>query len=115
MGAAENGTLSLLGASGRSYSVDVYAEDAAAGVVRFNPNGIAGAASPTQFRVPESCVITDFSIATGTTAVGCVFNNNSATISGGVIRYADHLNTLANRPAMRLKLNGGDLLGANNM
>lgn len=113
--AAELGSLILLGKSGRTYSVDLYLPDAVAGLVAFSPNGAATATSPTQYRVPEDCVITDISVATGTTAVGLVINVNNASIQGGVLRYANQLNTLAQRPALRIPLRGGDFIGAVNI
>jgi len=115
MAAAQNGTIMLLGQSGKTYSVDLYAPDAVAGLWGFNANGTAGATSPTQFRVPENCLITDISIATGTTAVGAIISVNNSSIAGGVIRYANYLNTLTSRPSLRLKLNGGDFIGATNI
>jgi len=109
--AASNGSLTMLGKTGKTYIIDVYAPDAVGGQWGFSANGSAGATSPTQFRVPEQCVITDFSIATGTTAVGVVINQNNASIQGGVLRFANFLNTLNSRPALRIPLNSGDFIG----
>jgi hypothetical protein len=110
--AASNGTMFLLGKSGRSYAVDLYLPDAVGGLVGFNPNGASASTSPTQYRVPEACVITDVSIVTGTTAVGAVLNVNNAALQGGALRYAIHLNTLNNRPSLRIPVAAGDFVGA---
>lgn len=113
--AAELGSITLLGRSGKTYIVDLYIPDAVAGLVGFAPNGAATATSPTQYRVPEACMITDVSVATGTTAVGLVLTQNNGSIQGGVLRYANFLNTLASRPALRIPLAAGDFLGAVNI
>ena len=62
--AAQNASLTLYGLkSNRTFVVDVYAPDAAATILTFNPTGPAGATSPTTFRVPEDVVIKDISVA----------------------------------------------------
>ena len=115
MGAAEPGTMYATGKSGRQYVVDLYLPDAVAGLVGFNPSGAAGAASLTYWRCPEDIVIRDISVTTGTTAVGAVFNSSGAVINGAVVRYANHLNTLNNRPRLNIFVRGGELLGATNI
>jgi len=110
--AAEAGTLKAVGRSGRPYYVDMYLPDAVGGIVLFNPAGAAAATSLNYWRPPEDVVITDVSVATGTTAVGAVFNLSGAVINGGVIRYANFLNTLASRPTLSISVPAGSLLGA---
>lgn len=115
MGAAEPGTLYAIGKSGRQYVVDLYLPDAVAGLVGFNPSGAASSTSITYWRVPEDVFIRDVSVTTGTTAVGAVFNSSGAIINGAVIRYANHLNTLNNRPVLNIGVKAGELLGATNI
>lgn len=115
MGAAENGSLVMLGRSGRTYVIDIYAPDAVGGLWTFNANGAAVSTSPNTLRVPEDCTIIDLSIATGTTAVGAQLNVNNASLIGAALRYANHLNTLTQRPALRIGVKGGDFLGATNI
>lgn len=113
MGAAANGSMIILGRSGKTYVCDFQSADATGTQWTFNLNGAAAATSPTQLRIPEDGVITDVSIATGTTCVGGVFSQDNATIIGGAIRYANHLNTLNQRPSLRIPLKGGSFLGLN--
>jgi len=113
--AAEPGTLYAYGKSGRQYVIDLYLPDAVAGLVAFNPSGAAAATSLTYWRAPEDVFIRDVSVTTGTTAVGCVFNSSGAVINGAVVRYANHLNTLNNRPVLNIAVRGGELLGAVNV
>ena len=110
--AAQNGTLTLVGASGRVYTVDCYLPDAAGNQWTFNPNGAAASTSPNTYRIPENCVIYDFSVAASPTATGSVFYNNSGAITGGVIRHANQLNTLANRQKLKIPLRSGDIISA---
>jgi len=108
--AAQQATLTLVGKSGRSYSVDVHAPDAAGTQICFNPSGAAASTSPSSFRVPEDCLIFDVAIAASPTATGVVLYNNSGAIMGGALRYANQLVTLANRQKLNIPLRGGDFI-----
>lgn len=109
--AATAGTLTLLGRSGRTYSVDVYIPDATGTQLSFNPAGLAASTSQTTFRVPEDCTIIDFSIGTAPTAVGVTLQADSAPIIGGALRWANQLQTLANRQKLAVGLKAGAFLG----
>jgi len=111
MSAAQNGTMNILGRSGKTYLIDIYSPDAAATQWTFNSTGAAAATSPTQLRIPEDGNIIDVSIATGTACAGVVFTQDNAQILGGVVRYANVLNTLANRGTSRIPVRGGAFLG----
>jgi len=65
--AAQNGTVTMVSKTGRTYLVDVYLPDGAGGFWTFNPTSTAASTSPTQFRVPENVVLTDLSIAASPT------------------------------------------------
>lgn len=108
--AAQNGTLELRGVTGRLYSIDVYLPDAAATQVTFAPNGAASATSPAQMVVPEKCIIEDFKLATAPTAVGVVFQKNSGSMAGGVVRYAGALTSVGSRTKLAIPLHKGDIL-----
>jgi len=110
--AAQNGTFILLGKqTGRTYSVDFYAPDAAGTLLTFSQSGPAGSTSPTSFRIPENCDIVDVAIAASPTATNVTLNIDSGVINGAVLRWANQLVTLANRAKVRIPLNGGGLLG----
>jgi len=108
--AAQQGTLTLVGASGRTYSIDVHHPDAAGTQITFNPSGAAASTSPSTFRIPENCIIFDLSLATSPTATGIVLYNNSGAILGGALRYANQLVALANRQKLNIPLRGGDFI-----
>ena len=80
--AAQAGTLVAVGKSGKTYSVDLYIPDAVATQLTFNPNGLAGTGSPTNWRAPEDVLIVDISGA-APTAVGFALQVDGATIPGG--------------------------------
>jgi len=110
--AAQQATLTLIGKSGRSYAIDIYAPDAANTQITFNPSGAAGSNSPTTLRLPEDCVISDISIAASPTATGVVLYRNSGSIIGGSLRWANQLDSLVNRQKLRIPLNAGDFVSA---
>lgn len=108
--AASAGTMVLLGKSGRVYTVDVYIPDATGTKLGFNPAGLAGTSSATNYRIPEDCALVDMSIGTAPTAVGAALTVNSGVVNGGAIRWANQLQTLANRLKMKIPLNQGDFI-----
>ena len=111
--AAQQGTITLLGQSGRTYSIDTHHPDAAGTSVCFNPTGNAASTSPTTFRVPENCTIIDLSIAASPTATSAVFQIDSGSVSGGAIRYANQLDSLSNRQKLAIPVNAGSFVGLN--
>ena len=66
--AAQNGTMVLVGASGRVYTVDLYLPDATATKLTFNPAGLAASTSNASYRVPENCNLVDISVGAAPTA-----------------------------------------------
>jgi len=109
--AAQQATLTLLGAqSGKTYSIDVHAPDAAGTQLTFNPSGAAASTSPSNFRVPENCYIVDMAIAASPTATGVVMFNNSGAVNGAALRWANQLVTLANRQKLKIPLRAGDII-----
>ena len=110
--AAQNASIVLVGLqSKRTYVVDVYAPDAAGTLLTFNPTGAAASTSPSTFRVPEDVVIRDLTIAASPTATNVALNINGAVIAGGVIRWANQLNTLPFRTPVNIPVKAGDFLG----
>lgn len=109
--AATAGTVILQGKSGRTYSVDSYIPDATGTFLGFNPSGIATSTSPTTYRLPEDCKIIDVSIGTAPTAVGVALTLNGVVMNGASLRWANQLQTLANRAKLQIYLSGGDFLG----
>jgi len=110
--AAQQFSMTLLGlTSKRTYVIDGYAPDAAATILTFNPTGAAASTSPTSYRVPENVVIRDFSIAASPTATNFSLNINGTTIPGGVVRWANVLNTLPFRVPLNIPIQAGDFIG----
>ena len=109
--AAQAGTLTLLGKSGRTYTVDVYVPDAVGTQLTFNPAGLAASTSQTTFRVPEDASIIDFSISAASTAVGVTLQADSAPIIGGALRWSNQLASLANRQKLQVGVRAGSFIG----
>lgn len=108
--AAELGTF-IIDYGGSSIAVDCYLSDTANARVNFASGGVAGANSETFFKSPANGMIVDFSVATGTANVTAlqVTINNAPSMS--ILRLANHLNTLNNRPKLSIPIHGGELLG----
>ena len=108
--AASAGTITMIGASGRTYCVDIFLPDAVATVVTFNPSGKATATSVANIKLPEDVVVTDIATATAPTAVGGTLKINSGVVNGATYRWADRLNTLSNRAKFAIPVIAGDFL-----
>jgi len=107
--AASAGTLTLVSPK-KTWTVDLYIPDAVATFLTFNPVGLAASTSSASYRVPETCVIYDISIAAAPTAVGATLLQNSGAVNGGTVRWANQLATLANRQKLSIPLNSGDFI-----
>jgi hypothetical protein len=82
--AASAGSMILRGMqTGRTYNIDVYIPDATGTSLTFSPSGLAGTASPINYRVPEDCLIIDLATAAAPTAVGISMTINNAVVNGG--------------------------------
>lgn len=106
--AATNGTIVLVGNSGRTYTLDAYIPDAVATFVGLNGSGLAASTSPTTWRAPEDCRLVDISAAATPTAVGAILQINNANANGGTIRWAIMQSSLANRMKLNVNVRAGD-------
>jgi hypothetical protein len=110
--AASNGTLVILGKSGRVYSIDTYVPDATGTLLTFNPTGLAGSTSPTTLVIPEDGAIVDYVQVAAPTAVGFNIQLDSAAQPGATLRHANQLCTLATRQKLRIPVGQGQMLSA---
>lgn len=117
MAAAQNGSMTFIGQqTGKTYIVDYYTADTGTGVLgTFNPSGAAGASSLTYWRAPENVMLIDFAMHTGTTQTGLVLLMDGAIKNGGVLRYAQFLDTIASRPKLAIPFPAGSLIGASSL
>lgn len=111
--AASAGTITLVGnKTGKTYSIDVYLPDATGTLLTFNQAGLAVSTSQPTFRiVDEPATIIDFSIGTAPTAVGVTLQKDSAPVIGGALRWANQLQTLANRQKLSIPVPQGAFVG----
>ena len=113
MAAAQNGSFSFLGASGKTYVIDAYFADTAAGtLVTFNPSGLAVAGSSAYWRPPEPVTLIDFAMHAGTTQTGIILTQDSAIKNGAVLKFIPFLDTIANRPRLAISFPATSLIGA---
>lgn len=110
--AAQNGTLTVQIPTGFR-TIDIYLPDAAGTLGTFNLNGPATSTSPPNFRAMSSGTIVDVSVPASPTATSGVFVINSGLVNGGVVRWANQVNTLATRQPLAIGFNAGDFIGIN--
>lgn len=107
------GTVTFKGASGKTYSVDVYLSDVANAQVNWDSGNGAGTGSQTFWRAPENVVLIDFSVASGLTdTTNIVLTKNGGQLAGQRIRYANYLNSLAFRAPLTLGFSKDSNIGA---
>jgi len=109
--AAQNGTFVFVGASGQTYTVDVYIPDAVATNLTFNSSGLAASTSPNYWKAPEPCTLVDISGA-APTAVGATITLSGALYTGKTFRWANQLATLSTRMKHRIPIPAGEQVGA---
>lgn len=112
MGAATTGTLTLLGASGQTYSRGIYIPDAVADVIRFDSGAGAGAATPDFATWSEPVTLIDFcnNGAAVPTALQVRLSLNGAPTSQ-LFRILLHVATNPSRPPIKLTIPPGSRLG----
>ena len=106
-----SGSLTFVGASGRTYMISMYTADTAAYINRFAADTAATATSETYWRAPENVVLTDFSITTGTTQLSSVMKVDGAVKNGTVMIWLHHVSTAPSRPVLRIAFPKGALIG----
>jgi hypothetical protein len=101
--APQFGSMTFVGlASGKTYNVDIYHSDVVDGLINFDGGAGSSATSPDSWSAPEAVILSDYTIITGMTDTTKlqILKNNQPT--GGFLRFSLWLNTLQNRPALRL-------------
>lgn len=109
--AASNGSIQI-STKNKVYNIDTYTPDAVATYWGFSPSGLAGAGSPTQLVIPDDGFITGYTQVAAPTAVGATITLDSAPVSGGTLRFANQLSTLATRGAIMIPVRRGQILSA---
>lgn len=97
---------------GTNIAVDAYLSDVANGAVNFDSGTSAASTSETFWKAPVSGRLVDFSIKTGMTDTTCARITINGSPTKSVVRYANHLNTMALRPPLNIPIAAGENLGA---
>ena len=104
---AGNGSITLRGASGRSYNMNFYSSDVVAAACTFSLTGVAGTGSQTFYIIPERCVLTDISfVSSNTVSTNFVPYINDVPI-GIVVPIANVLTTLTTRAVPPIAMEAG--------
>ncbi len=113
--APQLGTMTFVGDSGQHYSKDIYISDVPGGLVRFSAGGMAAAGTLDHWTPPENVRLVDLSIPTGLTDTEGLQVTRAGNPTGDVLRYANFLNTLTNRPIPNIPVGAGMEIGANQL
>lgn len=102
--------------SGMTINVDAYISDVANASVTFDSGAGASSTSNTFYNMPGDnntvWLLEDFYIKTGTADTTKLKVYNGALPSQSTFRYASHLDTLGQRPSIKIAYRGGDTLRA---
>jgi len=102
----ENGSITLRGASGKYYNINLYSSDVLGAAVTMSLVGLAGTSSQNFYILPENCVVVDLSVTTGqTVTTNWSFYINDQPI-GNVVPIANIVNTLNQRAVPHIPLPG---------
>ena len=110
--AQQFGTLYGRTIRGAPIMVDVFISDVANEALKFDSGAGASSASQDFVTFNDFVHIYDLSLKTGLTDTTKVrLTINGQPVPSAILRYANHVNTLNNRPALNLKLRPGSRLG----
>lgn len=106
------GGMFFRGASGKTYSVDIYVSDVNGALVNFDAGAGAGSGAPTYWIAPEDVVLEDYSQVTGTADTEKIRLAKNGVPTSNVLRYGLHLTTLNNRPKLTIGFKEGVMVSA---
>jgi hypothetical protein len=110
--APQYGMMFFIGASGKTYPIDVYVSDVAGGAVRWDGGAGAGTASPTFWIAPENVSLRDYAQVTGTADTEKLRLTSNGRPTSHLLRYGVHLTTLNNRPQLNIGFIKGTQISA---
>ncbi len=111
--APQYATLTFVGlVTGKTYTKDGYLSDVANAKVNQDDGAGASSTSESFLRIVEPSILSDFSINTGMTDTTKIQITKNGVPTGDIIRFANHLNTLAFRPGLTIGYGSGDIFGA---
>lgn len=106
------GTLYGRTVKGAPVMVDVYLSDVANEAIKFDSGAGATSSSQDFITFDDYTHIYDFSLNTGMASTTRMrITVNGQPVAAAILRYANHVNTLNNRPPLNLKLRPGSRLG----
>jgi len=106
------GSMTFRGASGKTYSVDIYVSDVDGALITWDGGAGAGSASPDFWTPPEDVVLVDYSQVTGTADTEKIRLTVNGRPTQHVLRYAIHLTSLATRPRLNVGFRAGSRVAA---
>lgn len=92
--------------TGMTYYKDIYLDDTAGNLVRWDAGSGANATSATEWVAPEPVALVDFCIASATGQTKTQLIRNQIP-TGDILRNALQLSTVTYRPVLRVPFQGG--------
>lgn len=102
----------FIGRSGKTYCVDAYVSDVNAALINWDGGAGAGSASPTFWVAPESVILRDYSMVTGTADTEKIRLTANGRPTAHILRYVPHLTTNSNRPTLNIGFTKGTQIAA---
>lgn len=106
------GSMIFRGASGKTYSVDIYVSDVNGAVINWDSGAGAGATSGTFITFPENVILEDYAQVTGTADTEKIRLAVGGRPTPHVLRYVIHVSTIATRPKLRIGFTANSRISA---
>ena len=106
------GAMYFVGASGKTYSVDIYVSDVNGAAINFDSGAGASSTSETFITFPENVILIDYSQVTGTADTEKIRLTAGGKPMQQVLRYVPHLTTNNNRPKLNIGFKAGTRISA---
>jgi len=110
--APQYGSMIFQGASGKTYSVDLYVSDVNAASINWDGGAGSGAGTPAFWVAPEDVTLIDYAQVTGTADTEKLRLTINGRPTMHVLRYVIHVSTIATRPALRIGFKAGSQIAA---
>lgn len=112
MATPKPGTMTFTGASGKTYSVELYLSDVDGALINWDGGAGAGTASPDFWTPPENVILTDYAMVTGTADTEKIRITVNGRPTQHILRYETFLTSLQSRPRLQIGFRQGARIAA---
>ena len=112
MATPQYGGMLFVGASGKTYSVDLYVSDVNNALINWDGGAGAGSGSPDFWEAPENVILKDYQQVAGTADTEKIRLIAGARPTNHILRYGVHLTSLNQRPSLAIGFTKGTKIRA---